>query len=166
QGEGYHHHFRGHCPESSTGEGVSTVFSAPMYTTHSNKGGVLVVREDGGVDPLGYDAAPEPALVNSVRAAVQRACPFMPTSLRQWALLDDASHDEDSPLSASSSPSSTTTSSSSPQSTTSSSSLSSFLSAFSSPFGRRRQQQPPSSELDDKEALALRALWEVSASAG
>ncbi|CAM9148960.1 unnamed protein product, partial [Scytosiphon promiscuus] len=46
QGEGYHHHFRGHCPESSTGEGVSTVFSAPMYTTHSNRGGVLVVRGD------------------------------------------------------------------------------------------------------------------------
>lgn len=43
---------------------MSTVFSAPMYTTHSNRGGVLVVREDGGVDPCGYDAAPEPALVN------------------------------------------------------------------------------------------------------
>ena len=64
QGEGYHHHFQGHCAPSGTGEGVSTVFSAPMYTTHSNRGGVLLVRGDGGVDPLGYDAAPEPAVLN------------------------------------------------------------------------------------------------------
>ncbi|CBJ30140.1 calcineurin A [Ectocarpus siliculosus] len=88
QGEGFHHHFQGQCPESNIGEGVSTVFSAPGYTTHSNRGGVLVVKGDGGVDPQGYDATPEPVVVNSVRAAVQRACPFMPTSLGEWADLD------------------------------------------------------------------------------
>ncbi|CAM9640399.1 unnamed protein product, partial [Laminaria digitata] len=64
QGEGYHQHFQGSAPASGIGEGVVTVFSAPMYTTHSNRGGVLVVKGDGGVDALGYDAAPEPLLVN------------------------------------------------------------------------------------------------------
>ena len=43
---------------SGIGEGVVTVFSAPMYTTHSNRGGMLVVKGDGCVDALGYDAAP------------------------------------------------------------------------------------------------------------
>ena len=64
QGDGYHQHFQGSAPVSGIGEGVVTVFSAPMYTTHSNRGGVLVVKGDGCVDALGYDAAPEPLLVN------------------------------------------------------------------------------------------------------
>lgn len=72
QGEGYHRHFQGCSPASDIGEGVATVFSAPMYTTHSNRGGVLVVRGDGGVDALGYDAAPEPILRN--RSVCFQAC--------------------------------------------------------------------------------------------
>ncbi|CAN0280372.1 unnamed protein product, partial [Ectocarpus fasciculatus] len=136
QGEGFHHHFQGQCPESNIGEGVSTVFSAPGYTTHSNRGGVLVVKGDGGVDPQGYDATPEPALINSVRAAVQRACPFMPTSLGEWACLDM----ERLSLSSSSLPP-----------------------AAGSTSGRRQRS---AASFDDKEALALRALWEAMSGGG
>lgn len=79
QEKGYYHHFqgctgvgvevgsfhgKGRKQSSAMGEGVSTVFSAPMYTSHSNRGGVLVVREGGRVEPLGYDAAPEPDVTN------------------------------------------------------------------------------------------------------
>lgn len=68
QGEGYHQHFQESSPSPAGGfgQGVATVFSAPMYSAHRNRGGVLVVRGggDGTIDALGYDAAPEPALVN------------------------------------------------------------------------------------------------------
>lgn len=67
----------------------------------------------------------------SVRAAVQRACPFMPTSLGEWADLDT---DRLSSLSSSSLPPAV------------------------SAAGRR---QRPTASFDDTEALALRALWEV-----
>lgn len=50
-----------------------------MYTTHSNRGGVLLVRGDGGVDPLGYDAAPEPAVAN--RCVHARALIFLSASV-------------------------------------------------------------------------------------
>ena len=48
----------------STGEGVSTVFSAPMYTSHENRGAVVIVRETGVMDAVGYDAVAEPPVVN------------------------------------------------------------------------------------------------------
>lgn len=76
QVEGFHQHFsnatsmrRGGNEDrgwtsSTMGVGVSTVFSAPMYTSYHNRGGVLLVRDDGRVDALSYDAAPEPQVTN------------------------------------------------------------------------------------------------------
>eukprot|EP00752_Nemacystus_decipiens_P005807 g5253.t1 len=170
QGEGYHHHFQGHCAPSGRGEGVSTVFSAPMYTTHSNRGGVLLVRGDGGVDPLGYDAAPQPAVVNSAQAAVRRSCPYMPASLGDWARLSVAGQlpppppppPSPSPLAFSTSlgcgsPSPSAFGARQRQSPPSPALASPLRSPRKSPFWRP-QQHVFGAGFDRKEALALRAM--------
>lgn len=97
----------------------------------------------------------------SAQAAVRRACPFMPASLREWASLGDSGG-----LPAAPSPPPSPAYGGSPTGFASPSLPRSppLRSPSRAPFFRLQQRQGRGTGLrfDDREALALRVLWEVS----